>query len=47
MSMYQKQQKTKTNTQLFAQKQKVQQPILLNSVNFHDESKSSQEQNGN
>ena len=47
MSMYQKQQKTKTNTQLFAQKQKVQQPILLNSVNFHDESQSSQEQNGN
>ena len=38
--------KTKTNTQIFAQKQNVPQPIL-NSVNFHDQPRSSQEPNGN
>ena len=38
--------KTKTNTQIFAQSQNGLQPIL-NSVNFHDQPLSSQEQNGN
>ena len=38
--------KTKKNTQIFAQKQNVPQPFL-NSVNFHDQPRSSQEQNGN
>ena len=35
--------KTKTNTQIFAQSQNVSQPIL-NSVNFHDQPRSSQEE---
>ena len=38
--------KTKTNTQIFTQTQNVPQSIL-NSVNFHDQPRSSQEQNGN
>ena len=38
--------KTKINTQIFAQSQNVSQPNL-NSVNFHDQPRSSQEENGN
>ena len=38
--------KTKTNTQIFTQSQNVQQPIL-NSVNFHDQPRSSKEPDGN
>ena len=38
--------KTKTNTQIFTQNQNVPQPIL-NSVNFHDQPRSSQEQHRN
>ena len=38
--------KTKTNTQIFTQSQNVRQPIL-NSENFHDQPRSSQEQKGN
>ena len=37
---------TKTSTQISAQSQNVPQPIL-NSVSFHDQPRSSQEQNGN
>ena len=38
--------KTKTNTQIFTKSQNVPQPIL-NSVKFHDQPRSSKEQNGN
>ena len=38
--------KSKTNTQIFTQSQNVSQPIFT-SVNFHDQSRSSQEQDGN
>ena len=45
MSMNQRRQRLK-KTQIFAQSQNVPQPIL-HSVNFHDQPRSSQEQNGN
>ena len=44
--MDQKRQKSKTNTEIFAQNQNVSQPTL-SSVNFHNQPRSSQEQNGN